>query len=348
MFHELTVARVDQLCADAAALTFDVPQELAREFSFAAGQSLTVRRIVDGRDERRSYSICSAVGNTPRIGVRVVENGAVSGWLVRQVRAGDQVEVQPPAGTFGAAVRDGMHHVVIAAGSGITPVLSIANSILHRAGTELTLLYGNRRADSVMLADEVAELKDAHPDRVNLVHVLSREAQEVDLFNGRIDATKLRTLLPMLGVPSSVDHWWLCGPFGMITDAIEVLTEFGVPRDRIHRELFYVEELPPEQAQHDEPTLRGGSEVTVVLNGRTTVITIARDTPVLDGAQGLRPDLPFACRGGVCGTCRARLVTGEVRMRRNFALEPDELEAGYVLTCQSLPVSDQLTVDFDS
>lgn len=347
-FHALTVARVDPLCSDAAALTFDIPAELAGDFAFTAGQSLTVRRIVDGREERRSYSICAPVGQAPRIGVRVVEDGAISGWLVHEVPAGSQLEVQLPSGTFGAAVQDGTRHVVIAAGSGITPILSIADAILRRSGTELTLLYGNRRVDSVMFADEVAELKDAYPDRVNLVHVLSREAQEVELFNGRIDAVKLRALLPMVVSAAHVDHWWLCGPFGMVTDAIEVLSELGVPRDRIHRELFYVEELPPDQTQHTEPVATGGSEVTIVLNGRTTVATIARDTPVLDGAQRLRPDLPFACRGGVCGTCRARLVTGQVRMRRNFALEPDELEAGFVLTCQSLPVSDALTVDFDS
>jgi ring-1,2-phenylacetyl-CoA epoxidase subunit PaaE len=178
--------------------------------------------------------------------------------------------------------------------------------------------------------------------------VLSREPQEVELFSGRMDAAKLRLLLPALGEVGRVDHWWLCGPFGMVTDAAAVLTELGVPGERIHRELFYVEEEPPAQEHHEEPVLAGGSEVTVILDGRTTTTTVPRDTPVLDGAQRARPDLPFACKGGVCGTCRARVRSGEVRMRRNFALEQAELDAGYVLTCQSLPVSDELTVDYDA
>ncbi len=347
-FHELTVARVDRLCDDAVAITFDVPDELADVFRFRPGQSLTVRRAADGRDERRSYSICAPAGAAPRIGVREVSGGTVSGWLVHEVRPGDRIEVQPPTGTFTPDLQAPARHVLIAAGSGITPVLSITASVLARPGASTTLLYGNRRTDSVMFADEVADLKDAHPDRVQLVHVLSRESQEVELFTGRMDAAKLRELLPAVCDVCAVDHWWLCGPFGMVTDAIEVLSEFGVPRERIHRELFYVEETPPEQAHHDEPVVEGGSEVTVVLDGRATTTTIPRNTPVLDGAQRVRPDLPFACKGGVCGTCRAKLVAGEVRMRRNFALEQEELDAGFVLTCQSLPVSDELTVDYDA
>lgn len=347
-FYELPVARVDRLCDDAAAVTFDVPAELAGRFRFRAGQSLTVRRLVDGRDERRSYSICSAAGQPPRIGVREVRDGEVSGWLVHEVRPGDRIEVQPPTGSFTPDVDTPARHVLIAAGSGITPVLSIAASVLAHPAAEVTVLYGNRRTDSVMFADEVADLKDADPGRVQLVHVLSREPQEVELFDGRLDAGKLRELLPVVCAVGSVDHWWLCGPFGMVTAATDVLTALGVPGDRIHRELFYVEELPPEQARHAEPPPTGGSEVTVVLDGRSSTTTVGHDTPVLDGAQRVRPDLPFACKGGVCGTCRARVVRGKVHLRRNFALEQAELDAGFVLTCQSLPVSDELTVDFDA
>jgi ring-1,2-phenylacetyl-CoA epoxidase subunit PaaE len=347
-FHELAVARVDRLCDDAVAVTFDVPPGLAELFRFQPGQSLTLRRMADGREERRSYSICSAAGEPPRIGVREVPGGAVSGWLVRDVRPGDRIEAQPPSGSFTPDLAAGGRHVLIAAGSGITPILSIAASALRQPGTEATLLYGNRRADSVMFADEVADLKDAHPARLQLAHVLSREPQEVELFTGRMDAAKLRLLLPAVCAVGRVDHWWLCGPFGMVTDAMDVLAELGVPGDRIHRELFYVEDEPPAQEHHEEPALAGGSEVTVILDGRTTTTTIPRGTPVLDGAQRARPDLPFACKGGVCGTCRARLRAGEVRMRRNFALEQAEVDAGYVLTCQSLPVSDELTVDYDA
>ena len=344
-FHKLTVRSVDQLTDDAAAVSFDVPPELAERFAFAPGQSLTLRR----GDERRSYSICAPAGRAPRIGVREVLGGAVSGWLVHQVRPGDVVEVQVPAGSFTPDLSAPARHVLIAAGSGITPMISIAASVLaaHDEST-VTLLYGNRRSDTVMFADEVADLKDAHPARMRLIHVLSREPQEVELFNGRLDAVKLRTLLPLVEQIEAVDHWWLCGPFGMVTDAIEVLTELGVERRRIHRELFYVGDDPPEEVHHEEPPPGPGAEVTVILDGRTSTATIAPGTAVLDGAQRVRPDLPFACKGGVCGTCRAKVTAGEVTMRRNYALEQDELDAGYVLTCQALAVSDEVTVDYDA
>jgi len=346
-FRELTVARVDRLCDDAVAVTFDVPDGLAEEYSFRPGQSLTLRRVVQGREERRSYSICAAAGEKLRIGVREVPGGAVSGWLVREVRPGDRVEVQPPSGAFTPDALPG-RHVLIAAGSGITPVLSITASALREPQSQATVLYGNRRADSVMFADELADLKDSYPVRLQLAHVLSREPQEVELFSGRMDADRLRRLLPALCTVDSVDHWWLCGPYGMVTDATTVLAELGVPAERIHRELFYVEDAPPEQERHEEPPLTTGCEVTVILDGRTSTTTIPPGTPVLDGAQRARPDLPFACKGGVCGTCRALVRSGEVRMRRNFALEQAELDAGFVLTCQSLPVTEQLTVDYDA
>jgi ring-1,2-phenylacetyl-CoA epoxidase subunit PaaE len=230
--------------------------------------------------------------------------------------------------------------------------LSIAGSVLAAQGkSTVTLVYGNRRNDSVMFADEIADLKDAYPERICLVHVLSREPQEVELFNGRLDAGKLRSLLPVTVDVSAVDHWWLCGPFGLVEDAIGVLGELGVPRGRIHRELFYVEDEPPAQASHAEadPSTAGpGAEVTVLLDGRSSTATVPAGTPILDGAQRVRPDLPFACKGGVCGTCRALLVEGEVTMRRNYALEQEELDAGYILTCQSLPTSEHVTVDYDA
>jgi len=347
-FHELKVARIDRLCDDAAAVTFDVPSGLAEDYAFQPGQSLTLRRVVNGTDERRSYSICAPAGQPLRIGVREVAGGALSGWLVNEVRPGDRIEVQPPSGSFTAELTTPGRHVLIAAGSGITPVLSIAASALAESGSEATLLYGNRRAESVMFADEIADLKDSYPDRLQLVHVLSREPQEVELFSGRLDSGRLRRMLPALCDVAGTDHWWLCGPYGMVTDAMAVLSELGVPADRVHRELFYVEDVPPEQEHHEEKPLTGGCEVTIVLDGRRTTATIPADTPVLDGAQLARPDLPFACKGGVCGTCRARLLSGEVRMRRNFALEQAELDAGFVLTCQSLPLSEELTVDYDA
>jgi ring-1,2-phenylacetyl-CoA epoxidase subunit PaaE len=239
--------------------------------------------------------------------------------------------------------------VLIAAGSGITPMLSIAASLLAaRADTAVTLIYANRRSDTVMFADEIADIKDAHPDRFQVAHVLSREPQEVDLFTGRLDPDKLRVLLPATVDVACVDHWWLCGPYALVTSAVGVLAEMGVRADQIHRELFYVEDTAPAQVHHVDAPTGPGAEVTVVLDGRASVVTVAPGTAVLDAAQRVRPDLPFACKGGVCGTCRALVRAGEVHMRRNFALEPAEVDAGYVLTCQAMPASDAVLVDYDA
>jgi ring-1,2-phenylacetyl-CoA epoxidase subunit PaaE len=344
-FHPLTVVRVESLTDDSAAVTFAVPDELRPVYAFKPGQSLTIRR----GEQRRSYSICAPAGRPPRIGVREVADGAVSGWLVREVQPGDVIEVQPPSGVFTPDLDAPARHVLIAAGSGITPMVSIAASVLAAAeDATVTLFYGNRRSSSVMFADEVADLKDAYPARMQLIHVLSREPQEVELFSGRLDADRLRSLLPATLEPASVDHWWLCGPYGMVTDATEVLTELGVERRRIHRELFYVEDVPPVEVHHVDAPIGKGAAVTVILDGRTSTVTVPQGTPLLDGAQRVRPDLPFACKGGVCGTCRARVVSGKLEMRRNYALEEDEVAAGYVLTCQSLAVSDEVVIDYDA
>jgi ring-1,2-phenylacetyl-CoA epoxidase subunit PaaE len=339
-FQTLRIAAVDELCDDAVAITFDVPDG----FSFQPGQSLTIRR----GEQRRSYSICAPSGDKPRIGVREVAGGAVSGWLVHQARPGDEVESLPPSGRFVPDVTAAAHHVLIAAGSGITPVLSIAASVLRNPASRVTVLYGNRRSDTVMFADELADLKDRYPDRVTLTHVLSREARDVELFSGRLDATKLRELLPLVCEPRRVDHWWLCGPYGMVVDAQQVLRELEAP-GAIHQELFYVEDVAPPPATHDEAVPDGPtSQVTVVLDGRATTVALPRTSTVLEGAQRVRPDLPFACKGGVCGTCRARVTSGEVHMRRNFALNVNETDDGFVLTCQSTPLTDEVTVDYDT
>lgn len=348
-FHALAVAGVDRLCDDAVAVTFDVPEALRDAFAFRPGQYLTLRRTVEGIEERRSYSICSPVGTAPRVGVRRVDTGIFSEWLVDRLAAGDEIEVGPPSGSFTPDLAPGVHHGLVAAGSGITPVLSIAASVLAaHPDTRVTLLYGNRRTDTVMFGEELADLKNAHGPRLQLVHVLSREPMEADIVTGRLDAPKLRALFGALVDVPDVDHWWLCGPLGMTTDAQAVLAEFGVPRNRVHRELFHVDGPPPELHRADAAVEGETSDVTITLNGRTTPLTLPRSSTVLDAAQQVRGDLPFACRGGVCGTCRAKVTAGEVTMRRNFALEDEELAAGFVLTCQSLPVSAAVTVDFDS
>ena len=348
-FHQLRVARVDRLCEDAAAVTFDVPDDLAEVFRFSPGQSLTLRRRVDDREERRQYSICAEVGASPRVGVRVVPDGLFSTWLVDEVRAGDEIEVQTPSGTFGPDPDLGGHHVLIAAGSGITPVLSIASSLLANPEAEVTLIYGNRRASTVMFSDEVADLKDRYPARFEVVHVLSREPRDVELFTGRLDAERLRRILTALVPVADVDGFWLCGPFDMIEPARDLLHDLDVAPDKVHRELFFVDDVPPPPVEHAEAEVVGPStRVMLTLDGRTTELSLPRDRPVLDSAQEARADLPYACKGGVCGTCRAKVVGGEVTMRRNYALEDDELAAGYVLTCQSLPVSDELALDYDA
>jgi ring-1,2-phenylacetyl-CoA epoxidase subunit PaaE len=350
VFHALRVAAIEPLCEDAAAVTFEVPEDLAEEFAFTPGQFLTLRREIDGRGERRSYSICAAVGSAPRVGVRLVPDGLFSSWLVHEVRPGDLVDVMPPLGLFTPDLTAPGHHILIAAGSGITPLLSIAGSVLAAdPESRITLFYGNRRTGSVMFADDLADLKDRYPARFQLVHVLSREPREADLLSGRLNAERLAALIDALVDVQGADHWWLCGPHGMVRDAQQVLSGLGVPTDRVHRELFFAEGALVRTRHHEDSAVSGPvSQVTITLDGRSTQAPLPRDQSILDGAQRTRPDLPFACKGGVCGTCRALVTRGEADMRRNFALEPAEVAAGYVLTCQSFPVSDSLAVDYDS
>ncbi|MFJ4667250.1 1,2-phenylacetyl-CoA epoxidase subunit PaaE [Kitasatospora purpeofusca] len=353
-FHALRIAAVERLCDDAVAVTFAVPDRLTEAFAFRPGQTLTLRRVVDGVDERRSYSICAPVGGPLRIAVREVPGGLFSRWLVRDAGPGEEVEVLTPSGLFTPDLGEPADHVLLAAGSGITPMLSIAASVLaaDRAST-VTLLYGNRRSDTVMFADELADLKDRYLGRFQLVHVLSRETRDAELLSGRLDPERVEALLRALVDVPAVGHWWLCGPFGMVAGAKELLGGLGVPTERVHQELFHAEDEPIGERPDDTPGAADGaegverSEVTVVLDGRGSTLSLPRDRSVLDGAQRSRPDLPFACKGGVCGTCRALVTEGEVSMRRNFALEEKELAAGYVLTCQARPVTDRVTVDFD-
>jgi ring-1,2-phenylacetyl-CoA epoxidase subunit PaaE len=347
-FHPLKIATIDQLTDDAVAVTFDVPPELSEDYRFKPGQALTLRRVVGDQDERRSYSICAPVGAAPRVGVREVPGGFFSSYLVHDVRPGDEIEVLPPSGTFTADLSVPGDHVFVVAGSGITPAISLAGSVLRDGESTVTVFYGNRRTNTVMFADELADLKDRYGTRLQLVHVLSREPRDAELTTGRLDAERLRTLVEAFVDAEHVDHWWLCGPHGMVTDARELLTELGVPGEKVHQELFYVDDVPPEPVRGEIPPEGPSSQVTVVLDGRTTTLALPKDEPVLDSAQRVRSDLPFACKGGVCGTCRARVTDGEVQMRRNYALEPNEVAAGYVLTCQSLPISDEVTIDFDA
>jgi ring-1,2-phenylacetyl-CoA epoxidase subunit PaaE len=278
----------------------------------------------------------------------VIPDGLFSNWLVREVTPGTTIEVQAPSGNFRADPDAGGRHLCIAAGSGITPMLSVAASVLANPKAEVTLLYGNRTTSSVMFAEELADLKNRHRSRFDLIHVLSREPRDVELFTGRLEGDKLRTILTTLVPLDDVDHVWLCGPFAMINEARGVLRDLGVPPEKVHFELFFVDEPPP-QLRHADQLVEGvTSDVTVILDGRSTTTPMPRNQTILDSAQTARTDVPFACKGGVCGTCRAKVDTGEVEMARNYALEADEVAQGFILTCQSYPVSDQVTIDFDA
>jgi ring-1,2-phenylacetyl-CoA epoxidase subunit PaaE len=352
-FHPLRVAAVDQLTDDAVAVTFEVPPGLRDAYAFSAGQHVTVRRTDSDEDElRRSYSICStpaelAASGRFRIGVRQIPGGAFSTYAGKALRVGDTVEVLPPLGHFTTPFDPlrRWRYAAVAAGSGITPVLSLlATALSTEPRSTFTLLYGNRYARSVMFAEELADLKDRYPSRLHIVHVLSREPREARLLSGRLDADRLGEIFDRLVPVDRVDEWFLCGPQGMVTEARRVLAA-RAPHASVHVELFYVEDEPPPPPA--EESAAGEVEVTVRLDGRASTFRMGRQERVLNAALRVRAELPYACRGGVCSTCRARLVEGEVRMAANWALEPDELAAGYVLTCQSSPVTDRLVVDYD-
>lgn len=347
-FSRVRIAAIDRLCADAVAVTFDVPDSLAQRFAHRAGQSVTVRLAATDGDIRRSYSVVSPEGGTLRVGVREIPGGAASTWFARSARVGDEIDLAPPSGGFTSDLTQPAHHVLIGAGSGITPLFSLAATVLAHPDTRVTLLYGNRRTDTVMFADQLADLKDSFLNRLHLVHVLSRESQDVELFNGRLDPDKIVALLPVVGDVQRVDHWWLCGPYPLVVGAMGVLTSRGVDASRIHRELFFVDDEPMPVPVSRPDSIGEGSQVTAVLDGRSMDAVVGWDTPVLDGLQRVRSDVPFACKGGVCGTCRAKVVDGRVEMRRNYALEPWEVDAGFVLTCQALCVTPRVILDYDA
>jgi ring-1,2-phenylacetyl-CoA epoxidase subunit PaaE len=354
VFHALSVQSVERLTEDAVAITFAVPDELRESYAFDAGQHLTVRTDIDGAEVRRNYSICApATSGRLRVAVKRLEGGAFSGFATSALGVGDVVDVMTPTGRFVPRLDPGQarRYCAVAAGSGITPVLSIVATVLDiEPASSVTLVYGNRTTRSVMFLDELADLKDRYPARFRIINVLSREQQDVELFNGRIDAAKLTRLLDTLIPADSVDEWFLCGPFAMVEQARETLLGAGVPAARVHMELFHVEGEAPREADAGLDTTRdaGTSSVTITLDGRATTFDVPRGGPrILDAALAVRGDAPYACKGGVCGTCRAKLVSGEVAMDRNYALEPDEIESGFVLACQSTPVSDEVVLDFD-
>jgi len=352
-FHPLTVARVDRETRDAVAITFAVPGELRELFRFEPGQHLTVRATLDGADVRRSYSICSAPSDGAlRIAVKRCAGGMFSTYANERLRAGDTLEVMPPLGHFGvpAEPQSSRHHVAFAAGSGITPILSIVKATFDaEPHSRFTLFYANRASASVMFREELAALKDLHLSRFNLVHVLSREAREIDLLHGRIDAERAHELLRHWAPVDEIDVVYLCGPDPMMQAVKGLLESRGVPPARIRLERFAAS-IP--RHEHRPAVLpRGGAaqtEVTVIVDGATRSFTLDRTKEsILEGALAHGIELPYSCKGGVCATCRCRVIEGEVDMDANFALEDYEVARGFALACQSYPASDRVTVDFD-
>ncbi|WP_344531323.1 2Fe-2S iron-sulfur cluster-binding protein [Streptomyces albiaxialis] len=353
MFHPLRVTAVERLTDDSAAVTLAVPPGLRADYRYAPGQHIALRRFSEGGTEiRRTYSLCDPATPEPatlRVGIRQVEGGEFSTYALKELVPGDEVEVLPPTGRFILEPRAG-HFAAVVGGSGITPVLSIASTLLAREPeARFCLIRSDRSSASTMFLEEVADLKDRYPDRFQLVTVLSREDQQTGLPSGRLDAERLTALLPALlaerGV-EGVDGWYLCGPLGLVEGASRALRGLGVPRARIHQEIFHADEAPapPPSAAHT-PT---SATVKATLEGRSGSWPVDDGESVLETVLRNRADAPYACKGGVCGTCRVRLLGGEVHMDRNYALEPEELDAGYVLACQSHPLTPVVEVDFDA
>ncbi|WP_285569795.1 2Fe-2S iron-sulfur cluster-binding protein [Streptomyces sp. RTGN2] len=351
MFHPLRVSAIERLTDDSVAVTFAVPPELRETFRHKPGQHLNVRYTVDGEEIRRSYSICAPATERPadpslKVGIRLVDGGAFSTYALKELAVGDQVEAMPPMGRFVLAPRAG-RFVAIVGGSGITPVLSIAATLLAREPeASFCLIRSDRTAASTMFLDEVADLKDRYPDRFQLVTALSREEQQAGLPSGRLDRERLTGLLPALLPVAEVEGWYLCGPLGLVRAAEGALHGLGVDRTRIHQEIFHVEDVP-EAAARPRVEASAHSTLTATLDGRSGTWPVQEGESLLETVLRSRSDAPYACKGGVCGTCRAFLVSGEVRMDRNFALEPEETEGGYVLACQSHPVTGEVELDFD-
>jgi ring-1,2-phenylacetyl-CoA epoxidase subunit PaaE len=353
-FYPLTVAKVKHETRDAIAVTFDVPQNLKQAFQYRQGQHLTLRAMIDGEDVRRSYSICAAVQDEQlRVAIKRVPGGLFSTWANECIRPGVTLDVMPPEGRFNLPLEPETrrHYLAFAAGSGITPILSIVKTtLLAEPHSRFTVLYGNRASSSVIFRDELAELKDVYMERLNLVYVMSREQQDIDLFNGRITHDKCRQLFQHWLRVEDVDYAFICGPEDMMHGVSNALQEAGMPSARIRIELFAAgaaREVRQPRSQYGAEA-RHQTEVTVIMDGNHASFTMDKDKESLLDA-GLRAgiDMRYSCKGGVCSTCRCKVLEGTVDMDVNYALEDYEVARGFVLSCQSFPVTDRVVVDFD-
>ncbi|SEK32325.1 ring-1,2-phenylacetyl-CoA epoxidase subunit PaaE [Roseateles sp. YR242] len=353
-FHPLRLRAKHQDTDDAVVLSFEVPEALRETFRFTQGQYLTLRGDVNGNDLRRSYSICAGVDDGElRVGVRQVPGGAFSCWVHDALQPGDTVQVFPPQGRFHVPLDPalGRHHVGIAAGSGITPILSIMKTVLAREPhSRFTLIYGNRRPASTMFKEELEDLKNRYLTRLSLHHVFSREHVDAPLMQGRLDKDKLAAFLRGPVPAASVDQVFVCGPFEMNEQAEAALHEAGVPPERIHIERFGTPEMQQGRAAphevHEEDA--EAARVVVIRDGVSREIDFRRSDPsLLDAAARAGMDVPYSCKSGVCSTCRCKLLEGEVRMDKNFALEKHEVAAGFILSCQAHALTPRVVISFD-
>ena len=359
-FHDLSVANITPEAAGAVAITLQVPTELQSGFNFKAGQFLTLRATIDGNDVRRSYSISSSENSfkktgTLEVGIRPVQGGVFSNWAATQLKVGDVLRVMPADGRFVVQRPRAIHRVGFAAGSGITPILSIlATTLEQQPESKFTLVYGNRRMDSVMFNESLQDLKDRYPNRLTLIHVLSRQAQEVPLLEGRIDDAKVKEIVSSLLPAASMDEVFICGPEAMIEATEKALIEVGVPSRNIRTERFTsptLEALPANERKQvvlgHAPESKGEVALTILLDGKKHQMQMSVTDKILDVALAAGLDLPYSCKGGVCCTCRAKVMQGSVVMEKNFTLEKWEAEQGFVLSCQAKPTSKEVVMSFD-
>jgi ring-1,2-phenylacetyl-CoA epoxidase subunit PaaE len=351
-FHRLAVDDLRRETADAVSLTFAIPKDLAGDYSFSPGQYLTLRTTMDGEEVRRSYSICSGPDDDElRIAVKKVDGGAFSSWAADELKAGDQLDVMTPTGRFGvaAAPDEARTYAGFAAGSGITPVLSIVKGALAREpNSRFFLFYGNRSTAGMLFREALEELKDRFIDRLSVFYVISGEEQDIPILHGRLDAEKVRVLLRALVPAAQVDHVFICGPTGMSEEVEATCRELGIDEARIHVERFVSEFGGKPRAKKPVPAdAPPKATAALIIDGKRREIPVVEGEAILDAALRAGVDLPFACKGGMCSTCRAKLVEGKAEMEVNYSLEPWELKAGFILTCQARPCSERVVVDYD-
>ena len=349
-YHTLRIADVRRETPECISVTFDLPPELAPAYRFVQGQHLGLRTTLDGEELRRSYSICSGVDDGEiRVAIKKVGGGKFSHWANEALKPGDPIEVLTPEGRFFTPLdpAHGKHYVAFVAGSGITPVLSLIRTTLAREPkSRFTLVYGNRRQSSVMFHEALEDLKDRYLTRFSLYNVFSREAQEVELFNGRIDAAKVNQFLESLVPSDTIDEAFICGPLTMIDDVEVALIAAGVPANHVHVERFGI---PTGLAQEIDDTEAAQSHIELIIDGvKREVDFMPGQHSILDAGRSAGIDLPFSCKAGMCSTCRAKVLDGQVRMAKNYALEPHEVADGFVLTCQSYPLTDRVVISYDA